>query len=112
MKTYTPRLPKRPSGNNVLGLYGGDNNCALACFHSIASHKNTDFFCSTAFPVTALFSDACNFTGFNDFELESCSPTSSVPLGSFSCHWCCSCLVRSEFDCVLLFQMGFSLGLV
>lgn len=81
-------------------------------FISIAYHKNIDFFCSTVFPLAVLFSVAHNFTGFSDFKLESHSPTSSVSLGWFSCHWCCSCLVGFEFDCVLLFQPGFSLGLV
>lgn len=63
-----PGLPKRLCGSNVLSLYGGKNDCALACFHSVAYHKNIDIFCKCqfVFPVTLLFSVAHNFIGFND----------------------------------------------
>lgn len=50
---------------------------------------------------------AHNFTGFSDTKLELPSPASTAPLGSFCYHKCWFSLVRSEFDCVWLFQVGF-----
>lgn len=97
-KTYTPGLPKRRPGNTVLSFYRGDNDCAVACFHTVAYHRNADISCSPVFPV--LISVAHNFTGFYDTELELPSPASTTPSGSFCCHKCKSCLVRSEFDCL------------
>lgn len=89
VKTCTLQLPKRLAGNNTQGSDRGDNDCILACFHTVAYHKKVNIFCSQF-----LLLQCC-------FLLLRISQTSSilscnhaVLQAPFSCHCCCSCLVR------------------